>query len=683
MALLISTWRNRRRRVKEKHQGDSFVKLKRNQSLVSKGINTDKREQKMAESSSPKGGAGDFAKKVQRQLSRGKEKVLQRLGKTVETRDEQFEHYLQQFNDQQIDGNRIYKDLKHYLSAIRDMRDASTRLSQSLFDAYETSWVGEEDLGAIVEGEDLLWNDFEVKLLDQAIRTMESYVGQFPDVREKVAKRGRKLVDYDSSCHHLEALQAAKKKDDIKINKAEEDVTAAKSIYEGINNELKEELLVFHDSRVGCYVAVFSAISTLRGIFLKEMSTLNHDLENVIKELQAQHPDKVFAVKGMQQYGSLKRRTLMSPRSWKASFSEFHRNYSPRPYPTFSFRSPDKSRHGTLSRDSSTFAVSPQSPPSEISSSEIRDLDIDSSHNEIHSTPAEEDTATSATGTAGNEMKSDEAITQVEEEEKGTKEGESEPEPSVDQHTVTSDSKGDVEKDPPSESSSEVNNSCDSESLELQLSAVENSPLHIEEDDDSPVRPDTPKANRLENGEVSGFDSDTKELSTVQKEAPAEKQTLIQDEMTEVSSCIGKTGEQQGKVWFVSRTTAHRKHCKLIMTSSPPLNDSALLPSPTLSTNANVTGLQDVKSLTSLPTLPNTIVFQVVTAAVPTHTDSTVAGVVIALILLTVAVVGFLLYRYLCHNKGAYRTTGELAPGEDPEEDHSGQAASEKKEYFI
>lgn len=123
--------------------------------------------------------------------------------------------------------------------------------------------------------------------------------------------------------------------------------------------------------------------------------------------------------------------------------------------------------------------------------------------------------------------------------------------------------------------------------------------------------------------------------------------------------------------------------CKIIMTSSPFLNASELVPSVTLSTNANISVLQDVEFFTSLPTHTNTTVIQVVTTAVPTHTDSTVAGVVIALILLTVAVVGFLLYRYMCHNKGDYRTTGELAPGEDPEEDRSGQAAIEKKEYFI
>lgn len=32
-----------------------------------------------------------------------------------------------------------------------DMREASRRLNQSLFDSYETDWAGEEDLGAIVE----------------------------------------------------------------------------------------------------------------------------------------------------------------------------------------------------------------------------------------------------------------------------------------------------------------------------------------------------------------------------------------------------------------------------------------------------------------------------------------------------------------------------------------------------
>uniref|UniRef100_A0A3B3UTN2 Bridging integrator 2a n=1 Tax=Poecilia latipinna TaxID=48699 RepID=A0A3B3UTN2_9TELE len=394
----------------------------------------------MAESTSPKGNSGDFAKKVQRQLSRGKEKV-QTLGfLTLKHRKLLF--YLQ------TDGNRMYKDLRNYIDAIRDMREASRRLSQSLFDVYESDWAGEEDLGAIVEGEDLLWNDHEVKMLDQVVRTMESYVGQFPDIREKIAKRGRKRVDYDSSLHTLESLQTAKKRDDIKISKAKEEMLAAKNIYDGINNELKEELPVLYDSRIGCYVAVFSAVSNLRDIFYKEMSTLNLDLQCVIKELQAQHPDKTFSVRGLQRYGSLKRRTLLSPRAWKASFSEFNRTYNPRMSLRSSLKSPDKPRHSTLSRDSSTLGFSSRSSTLNRSLTESRELDTTSCHSENRSSVAQEE---AAAGTSGKE-KSGAASGQAEEG-KSSKEVED---------------KKDGEKAPPSESSSELNNSCESESLELQ-----------------------------------------------------------------------------------------------------------------------------------------------------------------------------------------------------------------------
>ncbi|XP_020493431.2 bridging integrator 2a [Labrus bergylta] len=459
----------------------------------------------MAENTNSKRSSGDFTKKLQRRLSRGKEKVLQRLGKSVETRDDYFEQSVQHFMDQQTDGNRIYKDLRHYINAVRDMREASRRLSQSLFDAYEHEWVAGEDLGAIVEGEDLLWNDYEVKLMDQAVRTMESYVSQFPDVKEKVAKRGRKLVDYDSSLHQLEALQTAKKRDDVKIKKAEEDMNAAKSVYEGLNNDLKDELPQLFESRIGCYVSVFSSLASLRDVFHKEMSKLNLDLGSVIKELQAQHPEKVFAVRGMQRYGSLKRRSMMSPKAWKASFSE---RYSPKPGLRLSLKSPDKPRHSTLSRESSTLTVTPQSSILESPPSEFSDLDSQSIHSETPSSPSQED---SAEGAAGSKLRSGQESSQVEE--KDEKEEESEP-------PGESDNQGDGAKAPPSDSSSELNNSCDSESLDMQLSAANVGALHIEERDDL----ESLKANGLENGEVSGFDSDIKDLNSPHKDAPAENQ---------------------------------------------------------------------------------------------------------------------------------------------------------------
>ncbi|KTG42339.1 hypothetical protein cypCar_00004278 [Cyprinus carpio] len=251
----------------------------------------------MAESKSSissKGGANVLAKRVQKQFNRAQEKVLQRIGKSEETKDEHFEQCVTNLQCQQGNGYRIYKDLKAYLNAVTVMRDASGRLFQSLFDAYDEKWDGAEDLRAEEEHQ---WNNYEDKLRDQALITMESYMSQFPDVREKVAKRNRKLVDYDSARHHLTGLQNAKKKDDIKIGKAEDEMNAAKVVFEDMNRELKMELPLLFDSRIGCYVTVFQAICNLRDIFYNELTKNNEVLQTVMKELSTQHPDKSFVVK--------------------------------------------------------------------------------------------------------------------------------------------------------------------------------------------------------------------------------------------------------------------------------------------------------------------------------------------------------------------------------------------------
>ncbi|KAJ4919685.1 hypothetical protein JOQ06_026333, partial [Pogonophryne albipinna] len=235
-------------------------------------------------------GAGIFAKRFQKSLNRAQEKVLQKLGKTMETKDEQFEVCVQSLNKQQSDGNRLFKDVKAYHAAVKAMHDTSKRLSQTLREVYEPEWNGSEDL---------LWNDYEEKLSDQIVRTMENYTSQFPEVKERVGKRGRKLVDYDSARHHLEALQSAKKKDEAKITKADEEFNKSQNVFEEINTELREELPVLYQSRIGCYVTVFQNISNLRDVFYKEMSVLNHELYNVMKKLETQHSGKAFIIKGL------------------------------------------------------------------------------------------------------------------------------------------------------------------------------------------------------------------------------------------------------------------------------------------------------------------------------------------------------------------------------------------------
>ncbi|XP_076966825.1 bridging integrator 2 isoform X2 [Tamandua tetradactyla] len=227
------------------------------------------------------GAAGLFAKQVQKKFSRAQEKA---------------------------EGHKLYKDLKNFLSAVKVMHESSKRVSETLQEIYSSEWDGHEELKAIIGSNDLLWEDYEEKLADQAVRTMENYVAQFSEIKERIAKRGRKLVDYDSARHHLESVQNAKKKDEAKTAKAEEEFNKAQIVFEDLNQELLEELPILYNSRIGCYVTIFQNFSNLRDVFYREMSKLNHNLYEVMSKLEKQHSNKVFVVKGL---SSSSRRSLV------------------------------------------------------------------------------------------------------------------------------------------------------------------------------------------------------------------------------------------------------------------------------------------------------------------------------------------------------------------------------------
>ncbi|XP_073503581.1 myc box-dependent-interacting protein 1 isoform X8 [Phyllobates terribilis] len=232
--------------------------------------------------------AGKLASNVQKKLTRAQEKVLQKLGKADETKDEQFEQCVQNFNKQLTEGSKLQKDLRTYLASVKAMHEASKKLTECLQEIYEPEWPGRDDTNRIAENNDLLWTDYHQKLVDQALLTMDTYLGQFPDIKSRIAKRGRKLVDFDSARHHFESLQSAKKKDDTKIAKAEEELLKSQKVFEEMNADLQEELPSLWNSRVGFYVNTFQSIAGLEENFHKEMSKLHQNLNDVMKTLETQ-----------------------------------------------------------------------------------------------------------------------------------------------------------------------------------------------------------------------------------------------------------------------------------------------------------------------------------------------------------------------------------------------------------
>uniref|UniRef100_A0A673KA13 Myc box-dependent-interacting protein 1 n=1 Tax=Sinocyclocheilus rhinocerous TaxID=307959 RepID=A0A673KA13_9TELE len=263
--------------------------------------------------------AGKIASSVQKKITRAQEKVLQKLGKADETKDLAFEEGVINFNKQLVEGSTLQKDLRAYLAAVKAMHESSKHLYECLDDMYESDWYGRKEVDSLLEDSDLLWTDFHQKLVDHALISMDTYLGQFPDIKSRIAKRDRKLVDYDSARHNYAAVNKGKKKEGIKVTKpaslleraapgwaqgilsahnvaqtslsrsqAEEELERAQKVFEEINIDLQEELPSLWNSRVGFYVNTFQSVAGLEEKFHREMGKINQNLNDTLEKLENQ-----------------------------------------------------------------------------------------------------------------------------------------------------------------------------------------------------------------------------------------------------------------------------------------------------------------------------------------------------------------------------------------------------------
>ncbi|XP_023661693.1 myc box-dependent-interacting protein 1-like isoform X8 [Paramormyrops kingsleyae] len=294
--------------------------------------------------------AGKLASNVQKKITRAQEKVLQKLGKADETKDVQFEEGVINFNKQLVEGSKLQKDLKAYLAAVKAMHESSKRLHECLADMYEPDWYGKDEMDSIAEDTDLLWTDFHQKLVDHALISMDTYLAQFPDIKARIAKRDRKLVDFDSARHHFASLQKGKKKDEVKIakpvsllekaapgwaqgilsahhvaqtnlsrNQAEDELGRAQKVFEDINEDLQEELPSLWNSRVGFYVNTFQSVAGLEEKFHREMGKLSQNLNDVMIKLEDQNQSGKAGKLGLKTTAAGKRQegtnNTLSPRA--------------------------------------------------------------------------------------------------------------------------------------------------------------------------------------------------------------------------------------------------------------------------------------------------------------------------------------------------------------------------------
>jgi len=227
----------------------------------------------------------NIVKLVTKQAGRAKEKLLQNLGKADKTTDEIFEEHYLNFNIQQANANRLQKDISNYIRCIKAMQAASKNLMDTLTEVYEPQWPGQDLLTVQGQNSEMLWADLAHKLSDQVLIPLNTYQGQFPEMRKKIEKRGRKLIDFDKERHNVQTLQANPNRNEAKYARAKESMENAKRTYEILNSELHDELPALFDSRVLFLVTNMQTFFAAEEVFHSETAKVYSELEAIIDKL--------------------------------------------------------------------------------------------------------------------------------------------------------------------------------------------------------------------------------------------------------------------------------------------------------------------------------------------------------------------------------------------------------------
>ena len=101
------------------------------------------------------------------------------------------------------------------------MQAASKNLMETLSEVYESNWVGHDLTYVQAQNQEMLWADLSHKLSDQVLIPLNTYQGQFPEMRKKIDKRGRKLIDFDKERHNIQQLQTNPNRNEAKFGRYE------------------------------------------------------------------------------------------------------------------------------------------------------------------------------------------------------------------------------------------------------------------------------------------------------------------------------------------------------------------------------------------------------------------------------------------------------------------------------
>ncbi|KAJ3868857.1 MAG: hypothetical protein NXY57DRAFT_1007235 [Lentinula lateritia] len=203
--------------------------------------------------------------------------LLQKTGQIERTVDREFADEEAKYRTYEKECQALQKDSKAYWDAMKAMTAAQTHIAETLeifYGSADRTSEGAMSGHAYKRSVDDLDGGFG-RELDLPYRTAISeplgkMCAYFPTVNEHIAKRNKKLLDYDAARSRLRKLIDKPSEDPTKLPKAQQEHDDAKEVFDMLNDQLIAELPQLLDLRVPYFDPSFEAMIRMQSKFAEE-----------------------------------------------------------------------------------------------------------------------------------------------------------------------------------------------------------------------------------------------------------------------------------------------------------------------------------------------------------------------------------------------------------------------------
>lgn len=202
---------------------------------------------------------------------------MQKTGQVERTVDREFAEEETKYKTYEKEVEKLQKEAKAYLDSMRAMASSQARIAETIDKFYgsaDRTSDGAMAANAYKRSVDELDSSLS-RELDAPYRTcileplgkMNAY---FPVINDTIAKRNKKMIDYDSARSKVRKLTDKPTEDPTKLPAAQKEYEDAKEVYEFMNEQLIAELPQLLDLRVPFFDPSFEAMIRIQCKFAEE-----------------------------------------------------------------------------------------------------------------------------------------------------------------------------------------------------------------------------------------------------------------------------------------------------------------------------------------------------------------------------------------------------------------------------